>query len=59
VEETGEGRVLRKVIRTLVTGGGENVELDVYLISDKMPAVVVALIEARERGLYSEEDRWR
>jgi len=38
--------------------GGEYSESEVYLFSDKKLAIVVALIEARERGYYS-EDEWR
>ena len=56
--ETGEGRGLRRIIETLATGKGEYAESEVYLISDKMLAVVMALFEARERGFYSEEE-WR
>lgn len=37
---------------------GEYSESEVYLFSDKMLALVAALFEARERGLYSEEE-WR
>ncbi len=51
-------RMLRRIIKTLATGGGEYSEAEVYLVSDEMLAVVVALIEARERGFYSEQE-WR
>lgn len=56
--ETGEGRILRCVIDTLATGKGEYVESDLSLISDRMLAVLVALIEAREHNFYT-EDEWR
>ena len=56
--ETGEGRILRRIIETLATGGGEYSESEVYLHSDKMLAIVAALFEARERGFYTEEE-WR
>jgi len=59
--DTGEGRMLRRIIDTLASGKGDYAESDLYLLRDKMLAVVVALIEARERGFYSEEEwrRWR
>lgn len=57
-QDTGEGRMLRRIIDTLATGGGEYTESDLYLVSDKMLAVVMALIDAREREFYSEEE-WR
>jgi len=55
-KDTGEGRILRRIIDTLATGNGDYAESDLYLISDKMLAVVVALIEAQERGFYSKEE---
>lgn len=55
---TGEGQILRRVIDTLATGNGEYAESDLYLISEQMLALLVALIEAREHNFYTEEE-WR
>ena len=49
--DTGEGRALRKGIRTLATTGGEFSESEVWLFSAETLPLVAALVEARERGL--------
>jgi hypothetical protein len=54
--DTGETRALRRILKTLATGNGEYSELDVYVLGDKVLALVAALIETRERCIYSEEE---
>lgn len=56
--DTGEGQILRRVIATLATGNGEYSESDLYLISERMLAVLVALIQARDHNFYTEAE-WR
>ncbi len=56
--ETGEGQALRRVIETLATGTGDFDESEVWLFSAETLALVDALVEARLKGLYPDEE-WR
>ncbi len=56
--ETGEGRAFRRVIETLATGTGDFDESEVWLFSAETLALVDALVEARLKGLYPDEE-WR
>ena len=54
--ETGEGRALRRVLKTLATGAGDFGESEVWLFSAETLALVSALVEARLQGLYPDGD---
>ena len=56
--ETAEGQALHKVIETLATGTGEFSESDVWLFSAERLALADALVDARLKGRYPDED-WR
>ena len=54
--DTRESRALRRIIKTLGNGCGEYSESDMDLLGDDAVALVAALLDARERCLYSEEE---
>jgi hypothetical protein len=54
--ETGESRVLRRVITAFANMRGEFSEAEVWLFSAETCARVIALIDARFEGRYSNEE---
>lgn len=56
--DTAEGRMLRKVIETLISGRGDFAESDVWLFSAEGLALANALVEARVEGIAYTQEQW-
>ena len=56
--ETAEGRMLRKVIETLISGRGDFEESDVWLFSAVGLALANALVDARIEGIAYTQEQW-
>jgi len=54
--ETGEAQALREVVKALAARDGEYAESEAYLPGGKMLSFVAALLVARARGCYAQDE---